>query len=338
MKERMKILQLLQEGKLTAEQAELLLAALEEPEQAAAPAWRAYAKRTWSEWNRRVPLHEWRQLGSQLSTVVSQSLGDVRRALEQQKRTLEQQLELWTQSAALAVTQDVPLPEACRHLVVQTGRGRIQVFPASAGAARVHVRARVHTSDLASAQQALAAAVQVRQHEDRCEVAILPAGKEQAPELISADLDVWLPETVDTVFARLQQGTLWAEAVTAEELSAETDRGQVVLVHPNVQRVRAIAGHGPIHLQGGWGPRCRSVYLEALDGNLRVDGIPADSALSGVVTAAAGKADLDSERFMAEASDEGKRTTVRFRQRQELPDRDPVVLHLLAVRGTVQVR
>ncbi|MCL6594214.1 MAG: hypothetical protein K6T31_09585, partial [Alicyclobacillus sp.] len=68
------------------------------------------------------------------------------------------------------------------------------------------------------------------------------------------------------------------------------------------------------------------------------DGIPADSALSGVVTAAAGKADLDSERFTAEASDEAKRTTVRFRQRQELPDREPVVLHLLAVRGTVQVR
>ncbi|GMA51996.1 hypothetical protein GCM10025857_33530 [Alicyclobacillus contaminans] len=97
MNQRMRILKLLQEGKISLEQAEHLLEMMDQKSSA------ADRGGSFDRWN----LRELRQLGTQITSAVSQSLSDVRKTIEQQ---VEQWTGPWTQHT-LSVSTVVSVPE-----------------------------------------------------------------------------------------------------------------------------------------------------------------------------------------------------------------------------------
>ncbi|RIV28600.1 hypothetical protein D2Q93_02280 [Alicyclobacillaceae bacterium I2511] len=302
MKERMKILELLSEGKITPEQAESLLSTVENKEE---------SKNRWG--IEKVSNLDLKSLGSQVSAAVSQSIGEVRRVVEQQFDNLP----FWT--STVSVTHEVALPLEIRHVSLETVNGAVQIMSWDEPYVKVLVRAQVRTDSLAEGRNALLRAVQTNVMDTRYELAIV-AGKrsqENSPQLIVAHLDIWLPRDMEEVFCRTHNGRVLAESIKlTSSLQAETANGSIHAFNVGANRIQLSSENGRVELRG-LDPATSSVYLQSKNGSLLINGIPSQVACSGTAKTSFGRVDIDESQFELTAEEETRRNVVHFQRNLE---------------------
>ncbi|MCL6631022.1 MAG: DUF4097 family beta strand repeat-containing protein [Alicyclobacillus herbarius] len=304
MNERRKILELVQEGKLTAEQGEQLLQALDEKMQ-------SRRGRTLDLKN----LAEWKQLrtqwGTQLSSLLGQSLAEARRSLEHEMRNLNRSFS-FGQGPTLAVSTDISLPATIKDLYVETKDGEIQVVGWEESYIRIHIRGRVRADDLSAARETLEKSLQAQQGDESYLLTILHEAKEG---VVGAHLELSVPADMRKIEVCSQNGPLHADGVTASEIQMNTDNGGVRVHHCSVQRLRIEARNGSLDIHDSLSATTRSVYAKTDNGTIVIDGIPADTNASGIARSDLGRVEVTGARAQVEAMEPGsdpRQSTTRF--------------------------
>lgn len=321
MNERMKILELLQGGKITTEQADLLISALEEGKKDTVGSMFRFDKKS---------LSELRNLGSQVSAAVTTSLNEA-------KRNLEQQFGDWSFQAPASVTvsTEIALPDAIESLSVETRNGRIQVALWDQPHALIRVRGQVrHSTDLRAAQQLLEQAIQSTQTDHLHQMSVL-----HGREVVGASIDLSIPRGLQRLFVKTHNGSIQMDGPDIEELQADTTNGSVLVYRASAQRLRISTHNGSIHVQSSLSSQCRSVYAVTHNGTIDIDGMAEDTYCVGTAKCQGGKLDVSGENLTVEYSDGSRRRSARFQHTvKPSPDTPETHIYCESQNGLVSIQ
>lgn len=299
--ERTRILKLVQEGKLTVEQADLLISELE--------------RRTPRDGRFRNPLGNFekpklddlKQIGTQVSSAVTQSLSEVRRQLEQQFENWNIGPNLMTLSAST----EVNLPDTIRMISVETRNGRIQVTSWDEASIRIHIRGQVKTENLNEAKRMLEAALQTEQTDESYQLIIAHGQKDSVS---SANIDVYVPRQFAKLLCKTNNGSVHADTLDATELVLDSENGNVWVHDAEVERMRLVVENGSIEIQNSISARSRSVYTSAKNGRIMIDGIAREVHCVGTAKTVNGKIQITGDQMAAEYEESTRPTHARFEQ------------------------
>lgn len=296
MKERQKILELLQEGKISVEQADLLIAAIEERT--------ANTQTTRSEKN---PLEDLKNMGSQVSSTIAQSLTELR-------RNVEQQWENWSpfgMSPSVLSTTELNLAESIENLSVETTNGEIQVVTWDQPYARLYIRGRVKADSVLEGKRLLNQSLQITQTDTNYELVVVQGGKDGVSQ---ATVDVYVPNTLKHLSLHSQNGHLQLDAVALGDLQAETVNGSVSLSRVKTERIRVVTQNGNVNMYSSISPDTRNVYVFAKNGTIDIKGIDATVPLTGTAKTSLGRVDIAGEGWVVEYDDAVRKRSARFEQ------------------------
>jgi DUF4097 and DUF4098 domain-containing protein YvlB len=326
MNERMKILQLLQSGKITAEQADELLAALEARDQRPQRSFRPTDK-----WN----LGELKNLGSQITSAVTQSLGEVRKVLEQQ---VDQWSTQWS-GHTITASHEVTVPEGVLAVSAETTNGRIQVSSWDEPTVRIHVRGQVKTTRMSEAIQALQNAVQTQHDNERFDLTVIYGKRDSqtGAQVVGAHIDIYVPHHMKQLLIRSQNGSLLVDAVQLKELHADTMNGAVTVHDSSVERLFVNTENGKIELHNSLTEQCRQVYAYTKNGTVTVEGISESVRATGTARTSSGRIDISTSDFEVESDEPHRPTFVRFRRHADSEQQDEVRLQLETKNGSIRV-
>jgi hypothetical protein len=326
--ERRKVLELLQEGKITAEQAELLLQALEQRNPLRSAVERLAG---------RFPVEELKHIGNQVTQTVNQTLGELRRTIERPHWPAWDPFPLpLPLGHTVTVTRELNMPENVRELTIHTVNGRLQLAAWEEAFVRIHVRARVKNNRLLEARRILERALQVQ--EDG-EARTLWVDHDAREGVASASIDVYVPAGLRRLFAKTNIGGIHADSLKIEdEFRLETDTGGIWLTGVDAGRIRLVADNGQLALHDSIGPRCSHAYLQTQSGKIVVQGIAPSLQVQGTARTSLGKVDVQGDGWRLEPGD-GKSAMVHF-ERQPLTEAAATLarLHCETRAGSVLVR
>jgi DUF4097 and DUF4098 domain-containing protein YvlB len=291
MSERLKILELLEAGKITATQAEQLLEALDAKRHHNGPFMRA---------RDRINFDEFKNLGAQVSSVVTQSL-------QEAKKAIEQQVEHWKASmATMSVSKELSLPPEVQDVSIETVNGKIQVVKWSQPHVDIVIRAQVRESQLKEARERLDEAVVTQTADNRFHLEIQRTG------VVEANVDVFVPDTLDNLMLVSQNGGIHADAVKVKQLGIRTENGGVRIYRSQVENLKAVTANGGIEVHQSVSRASKNVYLETRNGKISVFGIAPGTRLSGEARTQLGKIDIAVSDLKVAYDDEVTRNAVRF--------------------------
>jgi DUF4097 and DUF4098 domain-containing protein YvlB len=328
MNERMKILQMLSEGKISPEQAESLLAALE--------------GRGSDRQRLRFPtldkttLTELKSLGAQVSTAVSQSLSEVRRAIEGQFDALS------FSSPAVSVTHDIKLPLNIQRVTAQTTNGSIQVTSWDETYVQIHVRAKARTNNLAEAKRALINAFQTEENDENYQLTIGHSDRhsDQHVQIVGAQLDIFVPKILRELYLRSHNGRIYADSLQLDDIRFETTNGSVSLYRSSAERIALASENGGIELAQSLDSKTRQLECSTKNGGINIEALPENLNLVGQARTVFGRVDITDPRFLVTFEDTLKRNHARF-QTSFVKDEDegtPVVNESFEVRLRLETR
>jgi hypothetical protein len=324
MNERMKILEMLSAGKITTEQADQLLSTLDAKTKRSSDGPRFTDKFT---------LPDLKNIGSQVTAAVSQSLGDV-------KRVVEQQLDNWSfNSSTVSVTHELSLPLEVMNISAETTNGKIQVFHWDEPFAKIDIRAQMRTNSLADGKKALVNALQISHVHQNYELAVVHGRKDnEAHALVSsAHLDLYVPKHLTKVHVRTQNGGISVDSVRVSDLQTQTTNGGISLYKSGAARLHVETENGAIEIQNGIPSSCRNVYAYTKNGRLVVQGLPVDSRCVGTARTNFGKIDIRHPGLVVEFDDSERKTFARFRPAEPEADSDETRLHLETRNGSIHI-
>jgi DUF4097 and DUF4098 domain-containing protein YvlB len=301
MNERMKILQMLSEGKITPEQAESLLAAVEGSSERQRLRFPGLDKRT---------LTELRNLGSQVSAAVTQSLSEAKRAIEGQLDGFS-----FSSSPTVSVTHDLKLPLNIQRLTAQTTNGSIQVTTWDEPYVQIHVRAKAKTNNLTEAKRALASALQTQIQDENYHLTISQTDRHSDTnvQIVGAGLDISVPkEVLRELDLRSHNGRIYADSVNLEEMRFETTNGGISLYKSGAVRVNLSSEHGGIELVQSLDASTRQLYASTKNGGISIESLPEGLRVSGRAQTVFGRVDISDPRFLVTFEDAMKWSQARF--------------------------
>jgi DUF4097 and DUF4098 domain-containing protein YvlB len=326
MNERMKILELLSSGKISAEQADMLLEALDDKSKRNAET---------PKFGERFSFPDLKNLGTQVSAAVSQSLGDV-------KRVMEQQLDSWSSSpASVTVTHSLSLPPDIANLSVETTNGKVQVFAWDEPHVKIEIRAQMRTNNLADGKRALEDALQVSHVEHNYELAVIHGRKDVETHTLvgGAHLDLYIPTHLMKVHVRTQNGGIFVDSIQVPDLQVTTTNGGVSLFRSSAERLHVETENGSIEVQGGIGTACRNVYAYTKNGRLSLQGLPVNLNCVGTARTTHGRIDIRQDHLVAEFDDMERKNFVRFRPLDAAAvGTEETRIHLETRNGSIKIR
>lgn len=297
MQDRQKILELLQEGKISVEQADLLIAAIEE---------RNTNRETGTK-SEKNPLEDLKNIGTQLSSTIAQSLTELR-------RNVEQQWENWSPfggpSSVLASTE-MNLSESIQNLFVETTNGEIQVVAWDEPTIRLYIRGRVKAESVLEGKRLLSQSLQVSQTETNYELVVIHGGKDGVNE---ASVDIYVPATLKNLTLHSQNGHLQLDAAAVQDLQAETVNGSVSLSRVRAERIRLVTHNGQINVHSSVSKETRNVYVSARNGTIDLKGVDPTLAMTGTAKTSLGRVDVAAEGWTVEYDDSVRKRSARFEQ------------------------
>lgn len=292
MNERLKILDLLKEGKITVEQADLLLEAVAEKE--------SVSTQRYPQWEKTAA--ELKSLGSQVSSLVSQTLGEV-------KRGLETQLDIWPFHDTISVTVERELP-AAETLALETINGKIRVETWDEPFTRVYIRGEVRAEEGDDPAQLLEEAITQTGTERHVQIRVAHKGGRRG--VAGAAIDVYLPKSFDLLTLNTKNGNIQLERTTCREISADTLNGSVTGVQVAAERLRCCTANGKIDLNDSVHATTRSVYLTSKNGMVSLNGIDADCNCAGKVRTSLGIVDIDGDDLEIAYEDSRRKNAATF--------------------------
>ncbi len=296
MNERQKILALVQEGKLTPEQADLLIEALESKRQE--------QSRTTRPWD--LKMTDIKQLSSQLTSYVSQSLSDVKRTVEQELRGLSTTFSF---SGTLTATTELNVREGIQDLFVETKNGRIGLSYWDEPFIRVLVRAQVRANELDEATEQLKAALQTADAGSRWQLTVRHDAKDGVQ---AADIDLLLPRGLHEVSVKTQNGGIRADSINADTLRLLTSNGAIFVYRADVGQLHLGTDNGAIDVQRSLTERTNRVYLSTKNGTIDVEGMPKDVSITGSAKSALGRISVTASSLNAEFVDPPRNTHAKL--------------------------
>lgn len=322
--ERMKILQLVQDGKITPEQADLLLEAIgaktEEP-----------GKKSNNKWN----LNDLKNLGTQISSAVTESLGEVKKVIEQQI----DHLPIGFNGSMITASHDLELAPNVLSISAETTNGKIQVAPWEESYIRIHVRGQVKTNRMSEAREALEKAIQTATSGDRFDLTIVH-GKNDGPagaQVVGAHLDIYVPKHMKQLYLRTQNGGLYMDSIHAEELHGDTINGTVTVFSSNIERLQLNTENGRVDIRDSVTDASRQVYAFTKNGTITLEGLRESVKLSGSARTSFGRIDVSPSDFEVDADEKARPTFVRFRQKSLSEAADEVRVQLETKNGSIRI-
>lgn len=295
--ERMKILQMLSDSKITPEQAESLLNAVEHGE----------PKRGFRVLDKPA-LNDLKSIGTQISATITQSLSEA-------KRALEGQLDVFSlSSASVSVTHELTLPLNIQRLTVQTTNGAIQVTRWNEPYVRIHIRARAKTNNMSDAKRALTAALQIEEVEDKYQLTLVHGDRDHdsGAQIVGAHLDIYVPKLFKELFLRSQNGKLYADGAVCDDLHLETSNGTITLYRSTADRVHLHAENGSIELIECLSERTRHLHAQTKNGSIAIERLPDNVKLHGRAQTSLGRIQVTDPRINVSFNDDVKRGVARL--------------------------
>ncbi|WP_067624321.1 SHOCT-like domain-containing protein [Alicyclobacillus acidiphilus] len=262
MEERMKILQLVAEGKLTPEQADMLLDALDNKQSPKNDSKMAWDRAT----------DELKSLGTQMSSALMQGLSELRRGLEVNLSNL-------TFGETVNASVEHEFPAGIDTLHVTTTNARVRLEHWTQPFVRVYVHADVRVEEPHRAKEELQAAV-VTSAVDGQAILELRTNTERA-KIGSSRIDVYLPDSMRTVTVKSRNGATFADHIEVQELSLDTVNGQLRLDHTKCVTMRLTTQNGSIHLFNALCDEARDLFATSRNGAIHVNGLPSSIPIQG---------------------------------------------------------
>lgn len=303
MQDRQKILQLLQEGKITVEQADLLIAAIEDT---------SNVKATSAKGDKN-PLDDLKNIGSQLSATIAQSLTELR-------RNVEQQWDNWSPfggSPSVLASTEMNLPESIQNLFVETTNGEIQVVSWDEPYIRLYIRGRVKSESVLEGKRLLNQSLQVSQTETNYELVVIHGGKDGVNQ---ASVDIYVPSSLKALTLHSQNGHLQLDAAHIQDLQAETVNGSISLSRVMAEKIRLVTHNGNVNVYSSITKEAHNVYVSARNGTIDMKGIDATIPFTGTAKTALGRVDISGEGWTVEYDDSLRKRSARFEQTPSYAD------------------
>jgi|GEM_PF-5009111 len=320
MNDRKKILELVQQGKLTPEQADTLLEALGKRKQEKGKATRPWEVRS---------IGDLKQLGTQLSNTVSQSLADVRKTVEGELKVLSN-LGI---GASLSASTEVDLPATVKDVWLETRNGQIQVRTWDENFIRVQVRGQVRSNDLTTAEQQLEDSLQATQSENRYHLTILHDAK---AGVLGANVEVSVPVNMESIAVQTANGEIRVDGVTAGQIRAESSNGSIWVSNSHGESLNLVTENGGIDMHESVYDTTENVYASTRNGTIVIEGVAADTNLSGVLKTAIGGIHVTRSNIRVEYIDPARKMHARLFT--DGAQGTPVHVHCETRNGSIYVR
>jgi len=326
MNERMKILNLLQEGKLTVDQANMLIEALDEKEGPARP----FGPRRPSA----KTVDDWKNFGTQISNTVTQSLGDL-------KRTMEQQLEnvsFGSWFSSISVSKSITLPENVAALSLDTKNGNIQIHTSDEPSVRIVIRAQIRTDEVDSAKSLLDAALLEEIQDNDYHLSAVHVAKDG---LVRANFDVHVPRGISRFFLKTLNGNIQLENIDVEDIQAETKNGCIWVLGCQSKRLRLTSSNGNIDVHHSINIATQNVYATAKNGTVYVRNAFDKFDCTGSAKTSIGRIQIEHADLLCDEADATLKKNVSFKTKEHLDagEQSPTAhLYLETKAGNIIVR
>ncbi len=298
MNERMKVLELLQEGKITAEQAAELLSALDEQ------------KGDDKDQRRDFPFHFSfpKKSTEELKSMTNQIKSSVTTYLDELKKNIDFDEWSFKQPPRVGASVEKELEPTVMYLTIDTKNGRVRASHWDEDHIRIQAKGYVRADNAEEARAALEASLSIAESQGRYELAVQPT-----KETGGVNIELYLPAGLKYVRVASHNGTIRAEGVACDEIDAEAHNGSIVLFQTNAVRSRLFTHNGGIDLQHSIQPGCRSVYARTHNGTIDIDGVANGVILSGTAKSHHGRVDVLGKSISAEYDDGSQKQHVRLR-------------------------
>lgn len=262
MEERRKILELIAEGKLTAEQADLLLDALEQQGREKPDGKVAWDKAT----------AEMKTFGSQMSSVIAQGMSDLRRGIETNLVNMQF-------GDFIATSFEQEFPEHIRSLHVESVNGKIRVERWTQPNIRMYVQADVRMDEQMQAKELLEKAVRTNVTGEQVAVELL--SRVEGARVNGVRIDLYIPDSLQSLSLKTRNGAIFIDHVEAVHATMETVNGQIRADHVRAKHLRLMTQNGAINLVDVLSDDTDELYAESRNGAILLRGIPSKSAIQG---------------------------------------------------------
>ncbi|QQE77393.1 DUF4097 family beta strand repeat-containing protein [Alicyclobacillus sp. SO9] len=324
MNDRKKILELVAQGKLTSEQAEMLLDALGKTKRNSSKTKDKF-NRTWDVRS----MSDLKQLGSQLSSTLSQSLADVRKTVENELKSFPS----FGFASSLTAATEVNLPETIKDIWIETKNGQIQVHSWDEDYVKIHVRGHIRTDDLNTAEEKLKNALQTTQSEHRYHMTVLHDQKEG---VLGASIEIQVPSGMLNTAVKSVNGEIRLDGLNTEQLRAETSNGNIWVHQVSANGLHFATDNGSIDIHQGLQSQTRNVYASTKNGTIVIEGIPSGLNPTGILKTAIGRIHVTDPNLHVEYIDQARKMHARLQSDEE--GETPVHVHCESRNGSIYIR
>lgn len=320
MEERKKILALVAEGKLTAEQADLLFDALADKSKSKTDGKMAWDKAT----------AELKSIGSQMSNVLMQSFSELRRGLETNLPNLSFGDHVST-SSEHEFTGDI------RTLLLESGNARIRVERWSQPTVRLYVQADVRAEEQEAARAILGSAVQTSEAND--EVSIRFVNRSEGSRVFNGRIDLYVPDHVESVSIETRNGGIFVHHAALKSLRVETVNGKIHVEDASAHSINLTTQNGGIHLIHSISSVAKDIFAQTRNGAITVRGIDPEMPVYGQAKSTAGTVTIANPKYTAVYEDTSRKNACTFGTSESVaPGDDGVSVYLESRNGSINIQ
>jgi DUF4097 and DUF4098 domain-containing protein YvlB len=326
MNERRKILSLLQEGKITAEQAETLLGALEEPQNESMHRFHIppLDKQKWDKTAKDI-----KTFGTQMSTIVAQALSEA-------KKEIELQVGDFMSHDSIFRSYDFKLPQDVNSVCVETSNCKIRAVEWDQPIGRISVHGQIRASDLGEAEQAIQGAVV--SHSDNGAYRLSVPHNSVTRGVRIASIDVFLPKGTDKLQLKSRNGNLQVDSINTREIELQTQNGHITTSYVNAHLIRITTSNGRIDMFHSIGLETKNVYVASKNGTIAINGVESQNNCVGAVKTIAGQIDIDDTYFDVTFTDTDRKNGASFRNKHLTPEAPTTNILCETSNGKVMIR
>ncbi len=325
MNERYKILQLVQNGKITIEQAEMLIDALNLP-----PTKNTHRFRIppidKPRWDRTAK--ELKTLGTQVSTMVTQALVDA-------KREIESQVGEWMSHDTLSQSYDFELLEDVAHVHVEIANGKIRATEWDKPYGRISIYAQIRATDPAEAEKTLLEAVHTETSDGQYRL-VIPTNGNHGMRI--SYVDIFVPSTVETLHLKSRNGKLKVDSLTAHELELEAQNGDITTSYIGANLVRITTSNGRIDLFHSIRSETKNVYAATKNGTITINGIETNTNCTGTARTSLGEIDIDETHFDVTYADPWRKKKASFKNKENSENSIATSIHCETSNGRITIK
>lgn len=326
MNERRKILDLLQEGKITAEQADMLINALEDSSEDNKRRFRIppFDKPKWD-----VTAKELKTFGTQISSMLSQALSDA-------KKEFEHQVSDFMSHDSIFRSYDFELPEDVSTVCIETTNCNIRAVKWDQPIGRISIHGQIRRTDGAESEKAIRESFRTHFTDGLYRLSVIQSGMSRGVRVTS--IDVFLPAGTAKLQLKSRNGALQVDSLDVEELELQTQNGHVTTAYVNAALIRAATSNGRISMFHSIGAGTKNVYAMSKNGTIAINGIDAELDCVGTVKTSIGQIDIDDLYFDVTSTDGKQKSEASFQNKQHPTDAQTTIISCETGNGRIIIR